>query len=141
MRERLAQHRDSPVCASCHNTIDPLGFALESYDAIGRWRTTDGGGTPFDTGIPIDPSGTLVDGTELHGLPGLRDALIDRREQFVDTVTEKLLTYAVGRTLSAADMPVVRQIARQTSPDELTWSTLVNAIVKSQPFLMRRSES
>ena len=141
MRERLAQHRDSPVCASCHNTIDPLGFALESYDAIGRWRTTDGGGTPFDTGIPIDPSGTLVDGTELHGLPGLRDALIDRREQFVDTVTEKLLAYAVGRTLSAADMPVVRQIARQTSPDELTWSTLVNAIVKSQPFLMRRSES
>ena len=141
MRERLAQHRDSPVCASCHNTIAPLGFALESYDAIGRWRTTDGAGTPFDTGIPIDPSGTLLDGTELHGLPGLRDALIDRREQFVDTVTEKLLTYAVGRTLNAADMPVVRQIARQTSPDELTWSTLVNAIVKSPPFLMRRSES
>ncbi len=141
MRERLAQHRTNAVCASCHNTIDPLGFALESYDAIGRWRATEGGGTPFDTGVPIDPSGTMIDGTEVRGLRGLRDVILSRQDQFVDTVTEKLLTYALGRTLEHADMPVVRQIARQTSPDDLTWSSLISAIVKSPPFLMRRSES
>ncbi len=141
MRERLAQHRTNAVCASCHNIIDPLGFALESYDAIGRWRATNGGGTPFDTGVPIDASGTLVDGTEIRGLSGLREVLLDRQDQFVDTVTEKLLTYAVGRTLGPGDMPVVRHIARQTSPDQLTWSALITAIVKSPPFLMRRSES
>jgi len=141
MRERLAQHRTNAVCASCHNTIDPLGFALESYDAIGRWRATEGGGTPFDTGVPIDPSGTMIDGTEVRGLPGLRDVILSRQDQFVETVTEKLLTYALGRTLEHPDMPVVRQIARQTSPDDLTWSLLISAIVKSPPFLMRRSES
>ena len=141
MRERLDQHRTNPVCASCHNMIDPLGFALESYDAIGRWRATNGGGTPFDTGVPIDPSGTLVDGTEVRGLTGLRDVVLTRQDQFVETVTEKLLTYALGRTLEHYDMPVVRQIGRQTAPDDLTWSLLISAIVKSPPFLMRRSES
>jgi len=141
VRERLSEHRTNAVCASCHNTIDPLGFALESYDAIGRWRATNEGGTPFDTGIPIDPSGTLIDGTQVHGLSGLRDVILSRQDQFVETVTEKLLTYALGRTLEHYDMPVVRQIGRQTAPDELTWSALISAIVKSSPFLMRRSES
>ena len=141
MRERLAQHRTNAVCASCHNTIDPLGFALESYDAIGRWRATDGGGTPFDTGVPIDPSGTMIDGTELRGLSGLRDVILARQDQFVETVTEKLLTYALGRSLEHHDMPVVRQIGRQTALDDLTWSSLISAIIKSPPFLMRRSES
>ncbi len=141
MKERLAQHRTNAVCASCHAAIDPLGFALESYDAIGRWRATDGGGTPFDTGVPIDASGTLVDGTEVRELSGLRAVILARQDQFVDTVSEKLLTYAIGRTLGPSDMPVVRQIARQTSPDQLTWSSLITAIVKSPPFRMRRSES
>ena len=141
VRERLAEHRTNAVCASCHNTIDPLGFALEGYDAIGRWRTTNEGGTPFDTGIPIDSSGTLLDGTKIHGLRGLRDVILSRREQFVETVTEKLLTYALGRTLEHPDMPVVRHIGRQTAPDGLTWSSLISGIVKSPPFLMRRSES
>ena len=141
MRERLAQHRTNAVCASCHNTIDPLGFALESYDAIGGFRTTDGGGTPFDTAIPIDPSGTLVDGTEVRGLNGLRDVVLSRQDQFVQTIAEKLLTYALGRTLDSSDMPVVRQIARETSSNTLTWSSLISGIVKSPPFLMRRSES
>lgn len=141
MRERLAQHRTNAVCASCHNTIDPMGFALESYDAIGRFRTTNGGGTPFDTGVPIDPSGTLVDGTEVRGLNGLRDVVLSKQDQFVETVTHKLLTYAVGRTLEHRDMPVVRQIGRQTSPGDLTWSSLITGIVKSPPFLLRRSES
>ena len=141
VRERLEQHRGNPVCASCHSTIDPLGFALERYDAIGRWRATQGGGTPFDTGIPIRASGTLVDGTEVHGLAGLRNVILGREDQFVETVTEKLLTYALGRTLEHTDMPAVRRIARQTAPGALTWSTLVSSIVKSTPFLMRRSES
>ncbi len=141
MRERLARHRTNAVCASCHNTIDPLGFALESYDAIGRFRTTDGGGTPFDTAIPIDPSGTLVDGTEVRGLSGLRDVVLNRQAQFVQTIAEKLLTYALGRTLDSSDMPMIRQIVRKTPPDALTWSSLISGIVKSPPFLMRRSES
>ena len=141
VRERLEQHRTNAICASCHNTIDPLGFALEEFDAIGRRRATNGGGTPFDTGIPIDASGTLIDGTELHGLAGLRNVILDREDQFVETVTEKLLTYALGRTLEHYDMPVVRQISRQTAPGELTWSAIVSSVVKSTPFLMRRSES
>ncbi|MBM63883.1 MAG: hypothetical protein CL484_13130 [Acidobacteria bacterium] len=141
VRERLEQHRDNPVCASCHNTIDPLGFALEEYDAIGRWRATNGGGTPFDTGIPIDASGTLVDGTEVHGLTGLQAVILSREDQFVETVAEKMLTYALGRTLEHYDMPVVRSISRQIASDDLTWSSLITRIVKSTPFLMRRSES
>jgi mono/diheme cytochrome c family protein len=141
IRERLEQHRSNAICASCHSTIDPLGFALEGFDAIGRRRATNGGGTPFDTGIPINASGTLVDGTEVHGLAGLRNVILGREDQFVETVTEKLLTYALGRTLEHYDMPVVRQISRQTAPGELTWSTLVSSVVKSTPFLMRRSES
>ena len=141
VRGRLEQHRANAVCATCHNVIDPLGFALESFDAIGRWRTTNEGGTPFDTGIPIDASGTLVDGTEVHGLAGLRGVILDRGDQFVETVTEKMLTYALGRTLEHYDMPVVRQISRQAAADEITWSSLVSGIVKSTPFLMRRAES
>ena len=141
VRERLEQHRNSAVCASCHNKIDPLGFALEEFDAIGRWRATSGAGTPFDTGVPIDASGTLVDGTEVHGLAGLRDVILNREDQFLETVTEKLLTYALGRTLEPYDMPVVRRISRQTTADELTWSDLVAAVARSTPFVMRRSES
>ena len=141
VRERLEQHRANAVCATCHNVIDPLGFALESFDAIGRWRATNEGGTPYDTGIPIDASGTLVDGTEVHGLAGLRDVILDREEQFVETVAEKMLTYALGRTLEHYDMPVVRQISRESAADDITWSSLVSGIVKSTPFLMRRAES
>jgi hypothetical protein len=121
--------------------IDPLGFALEHYDAIGRWRITNDGGTPFDTGIPIDASSVLIDGTKLHGLAGLRDVVLSREGQFVETVAEKLLTYALGRTLEYSDMPVVRQISRQSAAGNLKWSSLISAITKSTPFLMRRSES
>jgi len=141
VRERLEKHRRNPVCASCHNMIDPLGFTLEHYDAIGRWRTTNEGGTPFDTGTPIDDSGTLVDGTKLQGLEGLRNVVLSREGQFVETVAEKLLMYALGRTLEPYDMPVVRQISRQSAARDLKWSSLILAITKSTPFLMRRSES
>ena len=141
VREQLELHRESPVCAACHNVIDPLGFALEAFDAIGRRRTTVGGGTPFDSGEPIDASSVLTDGTEVHGLSGLRTAILSREEQFVHTVAEKLLTYALGRTLEHYDMPVVRQLTRSSAPDDLTWSSLFSGIIKSPPFLMRRSES
>jgi hypothetical protein len=141
VRERLEQHRRNPVCASCHNVIDPLGFTLEHYDAIGRWRTTNEGGTPFDTGTPIDDSGTLIDGTKLQGLEGLRNVILSREGQFVETVAEKLLMYALGRTLEPYDMPVVRQISRQSAARDLKWSSLILAITRSTPFLMRRSES
>ena len=141
IRAQMELHRENAVCASCHNTIDPLGFALEEFDAIGRRRTTVGGGTPFDSGIPIDASSTLTDGTEIHGLAGLRNAILDREEQFLQTITEKLLTYAVGRTLEHQDMPVVRKISRESGTDGLTWSSLISGIVKSTPFLMRRSDS
>ena len=141
VRERLERHRTNAVCASCHNAIDPLGLALEAYDAIGRWRATEGGGTPLDTGIPIDASGVLVDGTEVHGLAGLRDVILSREDRFIETVAEKLLTYALGRTLGPADMPVVRQISRQTAARDVTWTALITSVAKSTPFVMRRSES
>ena len=141
VREQMERHRGSPVCTSCHNAIDPLGFALEGFDAIGRQRTTVGGGTPFDSGVPIDASSTLTDGTAVHGLAGLRGALLDREDQFVETVTEKLLTYALGRPLEHHDMPVVRGISRRSTADDLTWSSLISRIIRSTPFLMRRSDS
>ena len=141
VREQLELHRESPVCATCHNVIDPLGFALEGFDAIGRRRTTIGEGTPFDSGKLIDASSVLTDGTEVHGLSGLRTAILSREEQFVRTVAEKLFTYALGRTLEHYDMPMVRHISRASEPDDLTWSSLISRIIKSPPFLMRRSES
>src|SRR5258705_10142853 len=97
VRARLEQHRKNPVCASCHSQMDPLGFALENFDAVGRWRTNDEGGTP------IDASGVLTDGLHFQGVDGLRTVLLDRREQFVRTVTEKLMTYALGRQIEYYD--------------------------------------
>ena len=136
MRERMAQHRANPVCASCHAKIDPLGFALENFDAVGRWRARDGGA---DT--PIDASGALPDGAEFDGPAGFRDALL--REpwgtEFVSTVTEKLLTYALGRGLEYYDAPVARQIIREAAPGNYRWSSLILGIVESAPFQMRRS--
>src|SRR4029453_7347198 len=105
----MEQHRKNPSCASCHRVIDPVGFALENFDAVGAWRTRDGG----TLGDPIDASGQLADGTGVHGVIELRTALLRDREMFVKTMTEKLLTYALGRGLSAYDMPVVRSIVRE----------------------------
>ena len=135
VRERLEAHRANPVCAACHSQLDPMGFALENFDAIGAWRT-------IDDGTPIDPSGTLPGGTAFDGLTGLRDLLVgDRREQFVRALTEKLLGYGLGRSLEYYDAPVVRQIVRDAAEDGYTWSSIVLGIVKSPPFQMRRSES
>jgi mono/diheme cytochrome c family protein len=132
MRERMEQHRANPICASCHKLMDPLGFALENFDGIGKWRTAEGG-------TPIDSSGILPDGTPFQGPAELRKALLTKREGFVTTVTEKLLTYALGRGLEYYDAPAVRKITREAAPQDYRWSSLILGIVGSTPFQQRRS--
>ena len=135
VRERLEQHRRDPVCASCHAQMDPLGFALENFDAIGRWRTQG------EADTPIDASGMLPDGARFDGPAELRTLLLARRENFVMTVIEKLLTYALGRGVEHYDKPAIRRIMRDTQSSEYRWSSLILAIARSTPFQMRRSES
>jgi hypothetical protein len=132
VRERLAQHRQNPACANCHAPMDPLGFALENFDAVGKWRT-------IDANAPIDASGVLVDGTSFAGPGELRKVLFDRKDQIVRTVAEKLLTYAIGRGLESYDRPVVRRIAREAAVQDYRWSSVILEVVKSAPFRMRRS--
>ena len=133
VRERMEQHRRNPACAGCHRMIDPAGLALENFDAIGAWRTRDGG----TRGTPIDASGQLVDGTTINGVTELRAALVRDPRIFVQTLTERLLTYALGRGLDAADMPAVRTIARDSQRDGYRFSSIVLGIVRSVPFQMR----
>jgi hypothetical protein len=133
VRERLEQHRRNPACAACHRMIDPAGLALENFDAVGAWRTRDGG----TRGTPVDASGQLLDGTQVNGVVALRQALLRDPEIFVSTVTEKLLTYALGRGLTAADMPAVRAIVREASRDDYRFSAVILGIVRSAPFQMR----
>jgi hypothetical protein len=117
------------VCASCHSRIDPLGFALENFDAVGRWRVND-----REARVPIDASGVLIDGTAVTGPQELRAALLRRPDQFVQTLTEKLMTYALGRTLEPTDMPTVRGIVREAGADDYRFSDLVWGIVNSAQF-------
>ena len=131
IRERLAQHRRNPTCASCHAVIDPLGFTLENFDAIGAWRTID------ESGTPVDASGSTVSGAKIEGLSGLRSLLLAQPAQFPSTVTEKLLAYALGRRLEHYDRPAVRRIVRDAAARDYRWSALVMGIVKSPAFLMR----
>jgi hypothetical protein len=133
VREALEQHRASPVCASCHRVLDPIGFALENFDAVGAWRTRDGG----TLGDEVDASGQLVDGTKVDGVVALRQALVREPETFVRTFTGKLLTYAVGRGPIAADPPVVRSVVRSARGSNYRFSSLVLGIVHSAPFQMR----
>ncbi len=130
LRERMEQHRANPVCASCHKIMDPLGFALENFDAVGAWRTTD-------AGTPIDASGQLLDGTKVDGPVTLRQALLKHREEFAATATAKLLTYALGRGVEYFDQPAVRQIVRDAARDDYRWSSIILGIVRSAPFEMR----
>lgn len=139
LRERMALHRSNPVCASCHRTMDPLGFALENFDAIGRWRTTEETLIPGESGPPIDPSGTTPDGSKFDGAAELRQILASRDTEFVGAVIERLLTYAVGRKVGTSDMPAVRQILREAAADDSRWSAVVVSIVKSRPFQTRRA--
>jgi hypothetical protein len=131
VRERLEQHRADPACSSCHATIDPLGFALENFDAIGGWRTSD------ESNNPIDALGSWPGGQELQGFSGLRAMLIDPPERFVGTVTEKLMSYALGRRLEYYDRPAVRQIVQRSEADDYRWSSIILGIVESPSFLMR----
>jgi hypothetical protein len=137
MRERMDEHRRNPVCASCHKIMDPIGLSLENFDAVGAWRDRDGGAQ----GPAIDASGQLVDGTKLDGPVALRQALTRRPELFVGTVTEKLLTYALGRGLTPADMPAIRAIVRTSARQQYRFSSLLLGIVTSTPFQMRTKES
>jgi hypothetical protein len=132
MRERMERHRSNPVCASCHARMDPLGFALENFDGIGTWRAAEGK-------TPIDASGMLPDGSRFQGAAGLRSLLLGRREEFVQTVAEKLLTYALGRGVEYYDAPSVRKIARDAAAHDDRWSSLIVGIVDSTPFQTRRS--
>ena len=132
MRERMSQHRANPMCASCHNMIDPAGFALENFDAIGRWRVFD------ESYNRIDAHGVLPDGVPFDDVNGLRAALASHPERFVHTLTEKLLTYALGRGLEYYDMPAVRKILSDTAADGYPMQSIVLGIVKSYPFQFRR---
>ena len=132
MRERLAVHRADPNCAACHALMDPLGFALENFDAVGRWRTLG------DAGEPIDAAGALPDGTPFEGVEGLRQALLSS-DLFLTTMTEKLLTYALGRGVEHYDMPAVRTIVREAAEDDYRWSAFVMGVVESPAFRMRRT--
>ena len=134
MRERMAQHRANPACAACHQLMDPAGLAMENFDAIGRWRERDAARRP------IDVSGSLPGGHEFEGVGGLRQALLARPELFVRTMTEKLLTFALGRGVDHADAPAVRQILREAARNDNRFSSLVLAVVESTPFQMRRSQ-
>jgi len=131
IRERLTQHRTSPTCASCHSVIDPVGFALEHFDAIGGWRTVD------EAGKPIDSLGTTPNGAKVDGLVSLRALLLKQPDQFPRTLTEKLMVYALGRRLDYFDRPAVRTIVRNASPSDYRWSSIVVGIVRSPAFLMR----
>ena len=136
VRERLEQHRSNPVCASCHASIDPPGFALENFDALGAWRTVYGS---VEGGTPVDATATMPSGVTIEGLSGLRALLLDQPEQFVGTVTEKLLAYALGRALEYYDQPTVRRIVRDAAAEEYRWSALLLGIVESPAFLMRNT--
>ena len=132
VRERLMQHRANPACASCHDVMDPVGFSLENFDAVGRWRTAEGG-------HPVDASGGLPDGSRFTGVSGLETALLKRPEVFVGTLTEKLLTYALGRGVEYYDGPAVREVVRKSRASDFRFSALIEAIVASPPFQMRTS--
>lgn len=132
MRERVAEHRANPACAGCHNLMDPIGFAFENYDAVGRWRTTEGG-------VPVDASGVMPDGTKFTNAADLQNALLRRPELFTSTLAEKLLIYALGRGVEPYDAPAVRQIVQQAATKDYRFSSLILGIVNSPPFTMRNS--
>jgi hypothetical protein len=132
LREQMVEHRANPACASCHARLDPLGFALENFDATGRWRTRD------INGGPIDATGELMDGTKFEGPAGLRNVLLANPEQFVLTTANRLLTYGLGRGLEYYDMPTVRKIVKESAAANYNFSSMVLSVVKSTPFQMRR---
>ncbi len=133
VRERLEEHRRNPACATCHRVMDPLGFSLDNFDATGEWRTREA------VGVPVDASGQLADGTPVNGPVALRRALLQHPEQFVRTMTEKLLTYGLGRGLEYYDMPVVRAVARDAARQNYRFSALITGIVRSSAFQLKKA--
>ena len=130
LRAQMELHRASPVCASCHKVMDPIGFAMENFDAVGAWRTREPGG-------PIDASGQLADGTRINGIVELRKAIVTHPENFVSTMTEKMMIYALGRGVETYDMPALRKIVRESAGNDYRFSSIVRGIVHSLPFQMR----
>jgi hypothetical protein len=129
VRERMEEHRKNAVCATCHVRMDPLGFSLENYDAIGKWRTVS-------DGVPIDASAVFVDGAQFQGMAGLRKLVASHRQDFVSIFTEKLLTYALGREVESYDFPAIRKLTQEAAADGYRWSSIISGIVKSMPFQM-----
>jgi hypothetical protein len=132
LRARLEAHRRNPTCASCHRVMDPLGFALENFDGLGQWREKEPGGA-------IDPTGQLADGTPIDGPVALREAVLKRPEMFARTLTEKLMTYGLGRGIELDDKPLVRKVAREAAARDYRWSAIVLGIVRSAPFMMKKA--
>ena len=132
MRQQMEMHRKNPPCATCHKIMDPIGFSMENFDAVGTWRTSD-------NGSPIDPSGILVDGSKLDGVQGMRAALLRYSPQFVRVVTEKLFIYALGRA-EYYDMPLIRSIVRDSESKGYRFSSLILGIVKSEPFQVNQKQ-
>jgi hypothetical protein len=132
LREQMELHRKNPVCASCHSKMDPLGFSLENFDAVGAWRTST-------AGKPVDPSGVLPDGTKFAGPSGLQDILLARKDQFVEAFTERLMIYALGRGVEASNQPSIRAIRAAAAKDNYRIDDIILGIVQSVPFTMRRT--
>jgi hypothetical protein len=131
VRERMEQHRSNPACTSCHRVIDPMGLALENFDATGRWRLKDGT-------APVDAAGTLFDGTTVDGPGGLRDAVLRHKDAFLQSFTESLMTYALGRRVEASDMPTVRRIIRDAAAKDYRLSAFIAGVVESAAFQRAR---
>ena len=133
MRAAMIQHRADPACASCHSRMDPIGFAMENFDALGRWRDRDAAG-------PIDASGVLPDGSKIDGVAALKKALVAHPDEFVHAIAEKLLMYAIGRNVQSYDAPALRGIVRHAAANNYTFASLVSGVVKSVPFQMREAQ-
>jgi hypothetical protein len=134
MRDRLAAHRNNAVCASCHRSIDPVGFALENFDAVGQWREFEADGSP------VDATGAVPGGSEFRGVAGLEDAILARPNLFVTALTENLMTFGLGRGVEYYDASALRKIVRQAEENNYRFSSLILGIVQSVPFQMRRVE-
>jgi hypothetical protein len=132
LRERMEKHRANPVCAGCHRQMDPIGFAMENFDGVGHWRTNE-------DGAKIDTTGTLFNGASIDGVIGLRKELAAKPDVFIGVMTEKMLTYAVGRGLDYYDMPAVRKIVQDARTKDYRFSSIVLGIVKSTPFQMKEA--
>jgi hypothetical protein len=134
MRQAMIQHRADPACAGCHARMDPIGFAMENFDAVGRWRDRD-------ADSPIDASGTFPDGAKFNGMAGLKQALLSHPEEFVSTVAGKLLMYGIGRNVQYFDEPAVRAIVKESARSNYTFASLIQGVVKSVPFQMREAQA